>query len=173
MSAKCFWQVSDSWNILAFLSRSCLAIFSVIKHPVPCCPVTESKVLKCNLPLVIFYLKTLWLGVYLIPTFHWFISIKNPHVQASQLAAVTIDSHPQGLVPGFKVDHWEFHISSLRQNGNWGQQEPSSPEPTHNSHFSNYRYSIFIKQLLFCECQNHSHFSSSQYQHRKKIKINI
>lgn len=74
---------------------------------------TGSKVLKCNLALVIFHFKPLHLGLYPIPWYHWFISIKILYVQAPQLAAVTIDSHPQGSVHGFKVDHWQWSTSPL------------------------------------------------------------
>ena len=89
---------------------------------------TGSKVLKCNLALVIFHFKPLHLGLYPIPWYHWFISIKILYVQAPQLAAVTIDSHPQGSVRGFKVDHWQWSTSPLGVNEKWRQQESFSKE---------------------------------------------
>lgn len=89
---------------------------------------TRSKVLKCNLALVIFHFKPLHLGLYPIPWYYWFISIKILHVQAPQLAAVTIDSHPQGSVCDFKVYHWQLSTSPLGVNEKRRQQESSSKE---------------------------------------------
>lgn len=66
---------------------------------------TRSKVLKCNLALVIFHFKPLHLGLYPILDIIDLFQLKILHVQALQLAAVTTDSHPQGSVRDFKADH--------------------------------------------------------------------
>lgn len=84
------------------------------------------------------------MGLYPIPWSHWFISVKIPHVQAPELATVTIDSHPQGSVHGFKVDHWQLSTSPLGLNEKWRQQESSSKErPYIGDKNSNYVYSAY------------------------------
>lgn len=65
------------------------------------------------------------MGLYPIPWYDWFISNKISHVQAPQLAAVTIDPQTQGFVHGFKVDHWQFSTSTLNLNGKKKKKEKS------------------------------------------------
>lgn len=142
MLPKCF-QHHQQFLKHGWLSvHQLLGYFSVIKLFVLYRLMTQSKVLRCNLGLVIFHFKPLCMGLYAIPWYHRFISIKIPHVQAPQLAAVTIDPQPQGFVHGFKVDHWQFSASPLGLNKKWRQQESSSKQLPHNGdENSNYGYS--------------------------------
>lgn len=143
MLSKCFQQHQQ------FLKHGCLSVkwllgyFSVIKHSVLYRLMTQSKVLKCNLVLVIFHFKPPRVGLYPIPWYHWFISIKIPHVQAPQLVTVTIDSPPQGFVHSFWVGHRQLSTSPLGLNGSGGSR---------NLLAKNFLMLVIKKRQLFLKC---------------------